>query len=64
MKIYLEKIRLEKEMTLSELSRKSGVAISHIHNIENGQKNPTIKVLCKLSKALGVPCCELFSCDE
>lgn len=64
MKIYVEKVRIEKGMSLSELSRRSGVAVSHIYNIESGEKTPTITILCKLAKALGVDCSELFSCDD
>lgn len=64
MKLYVEKVRLEKKMTLAELSRRSGVAISHLHNIENGNKTPTITILCKIAKGLKVPCEELYSCDE
>ena len=63
MKIFVELYRLERKLSLSELSRMSGVAISHIHNIEGGLKVPSITILCKLSKALNVPCCDLFSCD-
>jgi len=64
MKIFVEQYRIEKGLSLSELSRMSGVAVSHIHNIEGDTKNPTIATLCKISKALGVPCCKLFSCDD
>jgi len=63
MKIFVEHYRLEKGLTLSELARMSGVAKSHIHNIERGTKIPTLTALCKISKALGVPCSDLFSCD-
>lgn len=64
MKIYVEKYRLEQGLTLTELSKRSGVAISHIHNIENGTKVPTIEVLCKLAKGLNIPCSDLFSCED
>ena len=64
MKIYVEKVRLEKKMTLAELSRRSGVAVSHLHNIESGSKTPTITVLCKIAKALEVSCEDLYSCEE
>jgi len=63
MKIFVEQYRTEKGLTLSELSRMSGVAKSHISYIESGEKTPTIKTLCKLAKALNVPCCQLFACD-
>ena len=63
-KIYIEKIRHEKNMSVAELSRSSGVARSHIHSIESGEKCPTLPVLCKISKALDVHAAELFSCDD
>ena len=64
MKIFVQKFRLARNWSLADLSQKSGVSSSHINDIENGIKNPTIQVLCKLAKALGVPCSELFDCDE
>lgn len=64
MELYLEKVRLEKGLSLSALSKKSGVAVSHIHNLENGTKSPTIPTMCKLALALETPCNELFSCGD
>ncbi len=64
MKIYIEKVRIEKKMSLSELSRRSGVAVSHLYNIENENKIPTIRVLCDIARALDTPCWELYSCDD
>jgi len=64
MEIYLEKVRLAKKLSLSELERMSGVSKSHISNIENGSKYPTIPTMCKLAIALNVPCSELFSCED
>ena len=63
MKIYVEKYRLEKGLSLSELARKSAIAKSHLSYIENGETSPTIDTLCKISKALNVPCSDLFSCE-
>jgi len=64
MKIYIEKYRLEKGLSLNKLSEASGVAVSHIHSIEMGNKVPTITILCKIAKALNVPAADLFSCDD
>lgn len=64
MKLYIDKIRIEKNMSVRELHKKSGVALSHIHNIEQGYKRPSLVVICKIAKALGVPPVELFSCDD
>lgn len=64
MRIYIQKVRTEKKISLSELSKRSGVAVSHLYNIENGNKIPTIRVLCDIAEALDVPCSELYSCDD
>lgn len=64
MKIFIEKVRLEKGLSLSELARMSGVAKSHISNIESGEKYPTLPTLCKIAKALDVPAASLFSCED
>jgi len=64
MKIFVGEHRREQGLTIAELSSMSGVAGSHIHNIEAGIKVPTITTLCKLSKALEVPCWELYTCED
>jgi len=51
-------------MSICELSKLSGVSVSHISNIEKGLKYPTLPTLCKIAKALDVDCSELFSCDD
>ena len=56
----IKEIRKEKNVTISELSKQSGVARSHICNIENGVKQPTLYVLLLLAKALNVKITELF----
>ena len=50
----IKEIRLAKKMTIEELNRATGISISHINNIENNIKQPTIAVLVLLKKALGV----------
>jgi len=64
MKIFVEQYRLEKDLSQSELSRQSGVAKSHINQIEHGKTNPSIETMCKLSNALNVPLCKLVSCND
>lgn len=63
MKLYLNQVRNQKNISIRALAERSDVAKSHIENIESGQTNPTIEVMCKLAKALDVPVDELFSCD-
>lgn len=38
-----------------ELSLKTGLSVSLLYSLENGSKNPSIKTLKKLKKALDVP---------
>ena len=63
MEIHLGDIRRQKELTVRKLSELSGVSIGQISNVETGKVSPTLDVVCKLSKALGVSPYELFTCD-
>lgn len=53
--------RLMAELTLSQLSARSGVSTSHLGRIESGDRFPSASVLRKLAKPLGVSEVELFS---
>lgn len=56
----LKELRLEKGMSVYELAKRSGVDTSYIHRLEAGKKNnPSVKVIDKLAKALGVNASEL-----
>lgn len=51
----VKSLREERKMSISELSTKSGVAKSYISSLErNLQTNPTILVLEKIAKILGI----------
>lgn len=64
MKLYIKKIREEKEMTLSDLARKAKISKSYLSELENGKKkNASLVTICKIASALGVPAKDLFSCD-
>lgn len=58
---HIKDARKEKKMSLQEVSDISGVSTSQINDIENGKKDPTVRTLCLLSLALGVPPSKLFS---
>ena len=47
-------------MTLSMLSKKSGVSRTHINDIENNLKSPSLFVMVRLAKALDVEVTELY----
>ena len=63
MKIYLQKVRWEKNCSIGDLAKSSGVSTAQISRIENGLTMPTIETLCRLAKALGCDVCDLFDCD-
>lgn len=59
-------LRTEKELTISELAEKAGVAKSYLSSIErNKQTNPSIQFIEKISEALGVSVNDiLYDSDE
>ncbi|KRV50860.1 XRE family transcriptional regulator [Wenjunlia vitaminophila] len=51
----LRELRLERELSLSELARRSGIGKGTISELESGQRNPTLETLYALTTALGAP---------
>lgn len=61
MGIKIKEIREKRNMTQSELARKSGVSRQTINEIENNiEKKPTVKTLEKLAEGLGVTLDRIF----
>lgn len=52
--------RIMTPLSLNELSRVTGVSIGYLSRIEKGERNPSARVLHKLSKPLGLNEDELF----
>ena len=50
----VRRYRLKKDWSQEELAHQAGLQQSYLSNIENGIRNPTVKVLQKLADALGV----------
>jgi putative transcriptional regulator len=51
--LNIKKFRGEKNISIAELARRSGVTRSYICELENGTyANPGLKTICKLCKAL------------
>ena len=59
----LQKMRLERGLTLEDLSRTAGVSKSMLSQIEREKANPTIAVTWRLANALGVSIAELLSSE-
>ena len=63
-KFFVREIRESKNLSQDELAKLSGVSASHIGFIENGERQPTLLVMCKLAKALKVQITELYEYHE
>lgn len=57
----LKRFRNERGLSLEKLSKASGVSRAMLGQIELGQSTPTINVLWKITRALGVPFSALIS---
>jgi transcriptional regulator with XRE-family HTH domain len=56
----LRRLRVDRELTLSALAERAGVAKSTVSLIERGQGNPSLDTMWALAGALGVPFSRLF----
>ena len=58
--ILIREVRRQKGMTISGLSRKSGVSAAHLSDIEKDFKSPSLLVMVRLAKALDVDITDLY----
>ena len=56
----LRRLRLEKELSIIDLANEAGISHSYLFYIESKRKVPTLTVLDRLAKALGVGMKEFF----
>lgn len=59
--MHLYEIREKRKMSLRRLVDISEISKTHINDIENGAKYPTLFTLCALASALEVEPSELFT---
>ena len=58
--ILIREVRRQKGMTISGLSRKSGVSSAHLSDIEKDFKSPSLLVMVRIAKALDVDITDLY----
>ena len=58
--ILLKQTRKQKNITLAKLSAKTGISTTHINDIENNLKEPSLSMMIRLAKALDVEISELY----
>ena len=56
----VRKIRIKKKMSQLELSQKAQLDLTTINEIENGNREPMLRTMWRISNALGVTLSELF----
>lgn len=56
--------REEKELTQVEFAKKSGLHVSYLSGVENGQRNPSLTALSQIAQALGLKLSELVKRAE
>lgn len=50
----VRKVRKQRGLTQEKLAELAGIDYSYLNLIENGKRNPSLKVIAKLSRVLGV----------
>ena len=63
MKLLIYERRIEKEKTLRDLSKLTGITKSTLNNCENGKTSPTIHQLEKIAEVLHIKITDLFESD-
>ncbi len=60
----LRKLRVEREMTIEALAKTSKLHWTYLSGIERGRRNPTLKVLVAVARALEIRTSELVRMAE
>lgn len=57
----IKELRLSHGLTLDDLSKITGISTTHINDIENQYKMPSLQIVILLAKALHVDIKDLYS---
>lgn len=60
MKYFVGDVRYAKGISLRELSERAHVSKSYLQRIEAGEAAPSLEVMVRLARALGVPLDDLY----
>ena len=61
----MKQIRKKKGITLTDLSKKTGISRGYLSHLENGsRKNPSIEIMDNISKNLGKSVSNVFFTKE
>lgn len=60
----LRRLRKEREITQEDFATDSGFDRGYISGVERGVRNPSVQVLFRISRSLGVDIAELFDAEK
>ncbi len=58
--ILIKPIRINKKITLNQLSRLTGISATHINDVENNLKEPGLSIMIRIAYALKVDITDLY----
>ena len=58
--ILVKDVRHQKNITLAQLSDKTGISTTHINDIENNIKEPSFSMMIRIAKGLDVDLDKLY----
>ena len=61
---HLRSLRVSAKLSQEEIADRAGIHVTYLSGVERGLRNPSIRNVRRLARALGVPTRELFSFDE
>lgn len=50
----VRRLRVERKLTQEQLAHESGIDLTYLGGIERGRRNPSVDVLGRLARSLGV----------
>ena len=56
----LQKLREERDLSRQEVAERADISREYVRKLEAGLQDPTVGILQRLAKALGVPVTELL----
>ena len=62
--ILLKDIRKERNISLEQLSKMTGISKSHLNYIEKQEKEPTLSVIVRIAKALNIDETDLYRIEK
>ena len=63
MKYFVGDVRYSKGMSIRELSDRARISKSYLQRIEAGEATPSLEVMVRIAKALGVPLDDLYQAE-